>query len=158
MTATSALPAWKPLAMTDLISEDWRLARLACLACPPCLLCSFWPGSLQPCGHRVLVLRCHYAIHMTPDSQDNSPTRIEGETEAQRGSRTCPWTMGARVRTRAQFFVPLSVLGFPTFLTITLQSPSCENDACLCYGLNGCAPTSSLTLSVTVSAGKASGR
>lgn len=33
VTAASVLPAWKSLAMTDLLSEDWRLARLARRAC-----------------------------------------------------------------------------------------------------------------------------
>ena len=94
-TLTSVLPAWRPLATA-------RLAFWGLTPGPPCLP---WPGSPYqtsrkhpPCpSHRGPVLSCCRFMHVTLDSQDNSPGRQEGETEAKRGSRTCSRTVGTKV-------------------------------------------------------------
>lgn len=102
---TSVLPAWRPLAMANLLPEDWRLARLA----HPGQAHAHQTGRKHPLfpSHHVPELCCWHFMHMTLDSQDNSPSAQEGESEAQRGSRTCPWTVGAKVRMQPHMLGPL---------------------------------------------------
>ena len=96
-------------------------------------------------SHHVPALSCCHFMHVTLGSQDNSPRRQEGAAEAKRGSRICSRTVGTKVckvlylqDTKLQSLGSL-VLGFLTFLTVTFQTHSCENDTChihFCYGLN----------------------